>query len=74
MKEYGGYMMSKGLKTTIEVSDGVLELLDVVKKFNPSASYNDVIYFLVAQYSKQLEETSIPLVNKQLIMEDEDDE
>lgn len=66
--------MSKGLTTTIEVTDGVLELLDVVKQFNPSASYNDVIYFLVAQYSKQLEQTSIPMVNKQLIMEENKDE
>ena len=66
--------MSKGLTTTIEVTDGVLELLDVVKQFNPSASYNDVIYFLVAQYSKQLEQTSIPMVNKQLIMEENQNE
>lgn len=66
--------MSKGLKTTIEVTDGVLELLDVVKQFNPSASYNDVIYFLVAQYSKQLEETTIPKVNKQILMEEEKNE
>lgn len=66
--------MSKGLTTTIEVTDGVLELLDVVKQFNPTASYNDVIYFLVAQYSKQLEETNIPMVNKQLVMEENQDE
>ena len=40
----------------IVISRKTAELLDIVKKHNPEASYEDVILFLVSQYCNQLEE------------------
>lgn len=59
---------------TIEIDSKTLYLLDIVKKYSPEASYNDVILFLIGQYSKRLEDLQIQNVNKKVIMENEEAE
>lgn len=58
---------------TIEINTQTIRLLDIVKKYSPEASYNDVIMFLVGQYSKRLEDLQIQNVNKKVLMEEKEE-
>lgn len=52
----------------IEVEEKTIELLDVIKKYNPESDYNKVILFLILNYGERLQEKypeTLELLNKQ---------
>lgn len=57
----------------IKIEDKTLELLDIVKQFAPQADYNDVILFLIGQYSVRLEELQLNKLDKNVILNEKED-
>ena len=58
----------------ITISKKTLRLLDIVKQYSPDADYDDVIVFLIGQYSKKLEEITDKTFSKSVIMDGVEDE
>lgn len=63
-----------GDKTTITINKNTVHLLDIVKQYSPEADYDDVIVFLIGQYSKKLEEITDRTFSKSVIMDGVNDE